>query len=304
MARIQPPLEATYKARDVEGILDLYFYRKVGYRLAREFARLRITPAGVSLLGALCGVIAGHLYYYRNLTINIVGMALHICANMLDNADGQLARLTGAGGRNGRIIDGVADHLVFLSIYVHLTFRCLAEGASPLICLLVIAAAISHALQGAAADYYRTTYLYFVKGNESVDLDFSSSLRADYKRLSWRFQPWDKLLVAFYWNFTRQQELLSPWLKALREISRQSAGLLPGHFGSSYRTAAQPMFKLWGLLMTNTRMVVLFVALFINRPLWFFWFELLLLNLLLVYLVQRQETMAQSLTQLVEIRPK
>jgi len=55
------------------------------------------------------------------------------------------------------------------------------------------------------------------------------------------------------------------------------------------------MFKLWGLLMTNTRMLVLFIFLFLDQPIWYFWFELTVLNLLLVYLIVRQENMAESL---------
>ena len=51
-------VETTYKAREVEGILDLYFYRKIGFWLAQLFAKLKITPAGVSLLGGVCGVVA------------------------------------------------------------------------------------------------------------------------------------------------------------------------------------------------------------------------------------------------------
>src|SRR5205809_2856563 len=86
--------EATYKAREVDGILDLYFYRKIGFWLAQLFARLNVTPAGVSLFGALCGVIAGDLYFSPYLSTNIIGMALHVFANALDNADWQLARLT------------------------------------------------------------------------------------------------------------------------------------------------------------------------------------------------------------------
>src|SRR5438105_12830813 len=160
-----PPLpEATYKACEVEGVLDLYFYRKVGFWLAQLFGRLHVTPAGVSLFGAVCGVTAGHLYFYRNLATNIVGMALHVFANALDNADGQLARLTQRESREGRVIDSLADHLIFLSIYVHLALRCSIEGASPLVWLLAVTAGISHGLQGAAADYYGTSYLYFVKG--------------------------------------------------------------------------------------------------------------------------------------------
>src|ERR1041385_1901463 len=128
-----PKIESTFKARDVEGAFDLFFYRPIGFWLAQAFARLKMTPAGVSLLAGIFGVIAGHLYFYRDLSINIVGMVLHVCANTLDNADGQLARLTQRETRKGRIIDSVADHLVFASIYVHLTLRCFLEDPSPAI---------------------------------------------------------------------------------------------------------------------------------------------------------------------------
>jgi phosphatidylglycerophosphate synthase len=291
--------ETTYKAREVEGVFDLYFYRKIGYWLAQGFAWLKITPGSVSLLGCLCGVMAGHLYFYRNLGINVAGMALHVCANALDNADGQLARLTGTGSREGRIVDSLADHLVFVSIYVHLTLRYLVEGASPLVCLLAIAAGISHALQGAAADYYRTSYLYFMKGKSFVDLDSSAALRSDYQGLSWPGRPWHKFLLALYWNFTRQQEMLSPHLKRLREISvRLFPQAIPEWFRTRYQSLARPMFKLWGLLMTNARMFFLFILLFIGQPVWYFWIEVTVLNVLLAYLIYCQESMAQSLLKL------
>src|SRR2546428_9911353 len=86
--------EATYKTREVEGILDLYFYRKIGFWLAQFFARLNVTPAGVSLFGALCGIIAGHLYFYPNLGTNIIGLALHVVPNLLDNPECELPPLT------------------------------------------------------------------------------------------------------------------------------------------------------------------------------------------------------------------
>src|SRR6266404_7568449 len=294
--------EATYKAREVEGILDLYFYRKIGFWLAQFFARLNVTPAGVSLFGALCGVIAGHLYFYRNLSTNIIGMALHVFANALDNADGQLARLTGRESREGRVIDSLADHLIFLSIYLHLTLRCSIEGASPLVWLLAVTAGISHGLQGAAADYYRTTYLYFVKSGLPVDLDSSMILRSSYRKLRWRDQPWHKFLLALYLNFIRQQEMLSPHLKKLREISNRSFHEIPEWFRTRYRISARPMFKLWGLLMTNTRMLVLFIFLFLGQPIWYFWVEVTILNMLLAYLIYRQEIMSQSLMELATTR--
>ena len=289
-------LETTYKAREVEGVLDLYFYRPVGFRLAQFFAKVEMKPAGVTLLAGVFGVIAGHLFYYRDLRTNAVGMALLVCANALDNADGQLARLIHRESRKGRIIDSVADHLVSVSIYVHLTLRYLVEGTSPAVCLLALGAGISHALQGAAADYYRTTYLYFATNRSPMRLDSSSTLRSNFRELSWRREPWHKFLIALYLNFTRQQEMLSPHLKRLRDTAGQLFhSKIPNWLRTRYRNLAGPMFKWWGLLMTNTRMLVLFALLFIGQPIWYFWFELTLLNLLLVYLILRQENMAESL---------
>ncbi len=297
--QIEPPvsaLEATYKAREVEGVLDLYFYRPIGFRLAKFFAKIEMTPAAATLLAGVFGIIAGHLFYYRDLRTNVVGMALLVFANALDNADGQLARLTHRESREGRIIDSVADHLVFLSIYVHLTLRYLVEGSSPAICFLALAAGISHALQGAAADYYRSSYLYFVTTRARMGLDSSSELRSNYRELSWRSEPWKKFLLALYLNFTRQQEILSPHLKTLRDTADQLFhSEIPNWLRTRYRNLASPMFKWWGLLMTNTRMLVLFAVLFIGRPIWYFWFELTLLNLLLVYLIIREENMTESL---------
>jgi hypothetical protein len=294
-------LEATYKAREVEGVFDLYFYRPIGFWLAQFFARLKMTPAAVSLLAGIFGVIAGHLYYYRNLSINVAGMVLHVCANTLDNADGQLARLTHRESRQGRIIDSVADHLVFVSIYLHLTLRCLFEGSSPVIFLLAFAAGISHALQGAAADYYRSTYLYFVTSGARKSVDSSSDLRSDYSKLTWRDAPWQKLLLALYLNFTSQQEMLAPRLKTLRDVVRQLfRGEIPDRLRTRYRDLARPMLKWWRLLMTNVRMLVLFALLFVSQPVYYFWFELIPLNLLFVYLLFRQNDMAESLLEIVE----
>ena len=292
-------IAATYKAREVEGAFDLYFYRPLGFRLAEFFARLKVTPAGVSLLAGLCGVMAGHLYFYRVLAINIVGMVLHVCANALDNADGQLARLTHQESRKGRIIDSVADHLGFASIYIHLTLRCAFAGTSPAIWLLALAAAISHALQGAAADYYRNAFLYFT-GGARTETDSSSALRCDYRKLSWRQRTWDKLLLALYLNFTLQQEMLAPGLKKLRETANTAFhGRIPGWLEKRYRNLAGQTLTWWRLLMTNTRMLVLFLLLFLGQPVYYFWFELIPLNVLFVYLITRQEKMAESLESLL-----
>jgi len=299
-----PAIEATYKSREVEGILDLYFYRPLGFRLAQFFARFDVTPSQVTFLGACLGITAGHLYFYRELSVNIAGMGLQVVANALDNADGQLARLTNRKSRTGRAIDGLADHLVFASIYFHLTLRYLIAGASPDVVVLALAALLSHAWQASVADYFRNSYLLFLKGRSGAEADSVFALRSDYQELSWRGAFWDKFLLALYLNFTRQQEMLSPNLKRLREASgRQFRQGIPTWFQLRYRDAAQPMLRWWGLAMTNTRMVLLFLFLLVGQPIWYFWVELTAFNLLVGFLLFRQERMSRALLDFALPRP-
>jgi CDP-alcohol phosphatidyltransferase len=298
-----PRIESTYKAREVEGVLDLRFYRPIGFWLAQRFARLRMTPTAVTLLGGFFGLIAGHLYYYSDLRVNLIGMALHVFANALDNADGQLARLTNQQSRRGRIIDSVVDHIIFTNIYVHLALRYLVAGASPAILLLALAAGLSHALQGAAADFYRNAYIYFVNGRERASFDSSTLIGFKYGQLSWRRNPVRKLFLGLYLIFTQQQESFSPNLKRLhRAVEQKFSGRIPMWLKEDYRARAQPAFKWWGLLMTNSRMLILLVLLVARQPIWFFWIELTALNLLLFYLLLRQERMASALNA-IRVRP-
>ena len=237
---------------------------------------------------------------WLDLNLNILGMLLHVVANAFDNADGQLARLTNRQSRMGRVIDSLADHLIWLSIYFNLALRYVVAGSSITVGLLALAAGLSHACQGAAADYYRNGYLYFVRGRSRADLDSSLDLRMEFRDLRWRDQSWHKFLLALYLNFTSQQELLAPGLQRLHKaIERAFPEEIPLWLQKRYRDIAQPMLRWWRLLMTNTRMLFLFLLLFIGQPIWYFWLELTLFNFLLVYLLLYQERASQSLLQLV-----
>jgi phosphatidylglycerophosphate synthase len=287
-------IEGTYKNRDVEGFLDIYFYRRVGFVLARFFARLGLTPTAVTLLSGISGLAAGHLYYYRDLHLNLFGMGLHVLSNALDNADGQLARLTNKGSRTGRILDSISDHIVFGGIYLHLVLRCLAAGAPPTIWLLALAAGLSHAVQGGFADYSRNAYLFFVAGRSRAEVDSSLRLRAEYEHLFWRRDFWQKVLLRIYLNFTIGQETFSPELMRLRAAAWQvfPSGV-PAEMQMRYRAAALPLFKWIGLLMTNARMLILFLLLILDHPGWYFVMELTVLNLVLAYALIRQNRLCR-----------
>jgi CDP-alcohol phosphatidyltransferase len=293
-----PEIDATYKSRELEGIVDLFFYRRIGFRLAQFFARLNFTPTAVTLIGGVFGIVAGHLYFYQALAINLIGMLFHVVANIFDNADGQLARLTNQQSRTGRILDPIVDHIIWLSIYVHLALRLQLAGFSGGIWVLALIAGVSHGLQAGAADYCRHAYLYFGKGGS--EFDSASKLEQEYRQYSWGADAWPKFLLRLYLNAMHEQELLLPGVKRLREITESSfADAVPAWFQSRYADLALSTFKWWSLLMTNSRMLILFALFLVRQPVWYFWLELTAGNLLLVYLIFRQERMLRSLIQLL-----
>jgi phosphatidylglycerophosphate synthase len=274
-----PQIESTYKARDVEGALDLLFYRPIGFRIARVCSRTSISPDQVTLLATICGVVAGHFYYYEALRLNVIGMALHVAANLFDNVDGQLARLTNRRSEQGRVIDGIGDNIVFASIYVHL---CLRIG-SPWIWAVALAAGICHSMQSAAAEFCRDAYLKFATDRD-VTLFSSRHLRARAAESSGA----RKFLLLLHANYVAQQELA---LRGLARLRDEVVRVTPA-FREAYREAHRSLVRHARLLGTSTRMFVLFVALLLRRPSWYFIAELTLLNVIFLWLISRQNSLA------------
>lgn len=295
-------LEQSYKAREVEGTLDLIFYRPLGLQLAKFFAVLRMTPDQVTLLSTLAGVAAGHLYFYGALSLNLIGMFLHIMSNLLDNADGQLARLTSRQSESGKIVDGIGDHVVFVSIYFHLCLRGVIGGASEWLWLIAFAAGFSHFIQSAAAEFCRDTYARFACGRATA-LPRASALQ-ERKRTQGASAGWkSRLFLALHANYVRTQERTLPQLARLRDCAlTRFQSVVPEWFADAYRTAHAGLPKFSRLLGTNTRMLVLFCLLFLRQPVWYFAIELIVFNLLLALLCARETRASEHLLQVLSER--
>ncbi len=282
-------VESTYKSNDTEEFLDKIFYRKAGYALAVMSKALGLTPNTVTCISVIFGVAAGHLFFYQDVTINLIGVLLLIIAEALDGADGQLARLTKTYSRYGRIFDGVAGNLWFISIYLHMSARFIIEGGTWSIFLIALISGVSHSFQSAMADYYRVFYLFFVE-SKGKDIDEIDEVKAAYSNLYWIKSPIKKFLMRVYLNYRRQQNMLSKSVRDLYNyVESKFDGISPKWFIEEYRKLNKPMVKYQNILTTNTRIIVLFIALFWGNILHFFLFELIVLNFLLIYFVIKEE---------------
>ncbi len=294
-------IEHTLKSADTEERIDIYFYRPIGYRFALLFARWGITPNAVTLLSICLGVAAGVLFYPTSLWYNVLGMFLLVCANLLDSVDGQLARLTNNFSTWGRILDGLAGDFWFITIYLALSFRLVADGAGISIFLLALLTAIFHTLQAAMADYYRNVHLFFIKGVERCELHRIVQLQRSYLAMSWHKNFWAKGVQALYINYTLMQQRMSPLLLQLRRmIVRMYNNRPPKWLIQAFRKESLPMLKYTNILSFNTRAIALFLSLFLGQVWLFFLFELLVLNPLLIYMIARYETISQHMILQIE----
>ena len=152
-----PPTSLAHKGDAVEEWIDIHFFRPVGLRVVRVLEPTRISADQVTVASLVIGLLAGHLFLYRNPVVNAAGLGLFIASDILDSADGQLARSRGSSTRFGRILDGISDNARFVNLYAHLLVRLLlAHAMAPLGAVaLTLAAGVSHSLQAGVADFIR-----------------------------------------------------------------------------------------------------------------------------------------------------
>lgn len=288
--------ESTLKSRDTEETLDIWFNRPIGYRWALLCKKLGIKPNPVTVVSIILGVSSGYFFWFSDLKMNIIGMLLLIWANTLDSADGQLARMTNQQSRLGRVLDGLAGNLWFISIYFFIALRLMNEGYPVSIFILAAITGFFHSFQAAMADYYRNAHLFFIKGKSGSEFDNSAKVRNDYNKYSWKYNFWNKLWLRIYLNYTSQQEILSKNLqKLMKLIHEKYNGIIPEWMAVEFRKLNKPLMKYTNMLTFNTRAIALFISLFLNNVLLYWIFELTVLNIMLFYMVFRQETISKNI---------
>jgi hypothetical protein len=269
---VKSPIDLQHKGAAVEEWVDLRFFRPIGIRIARALEPTGISADQVTLWSILIGVVAGHLFLYRDPSVNAIGFVLFIISEIFDSADGQLARLRGTSTRLGRTLDGLGDHLRFVNLYVHLAIRLSLAGTNWHVLLLAVAAGVSHSFQSSAVDFIRNAYLAIGEGRGEIDLpEDLPAARAG--TLLERFGAW------VYAGYVRRQLWLFPrTLDLLRSLRRVEVA---ESFRAAYRERQQPLLPLCSWLGQNIRFALLGLAAVAGYPSAYLWTEVLAMNLVL-----------------------
>lgn len=287
-----PPVTArdTYKSLETEEWLDRVFTRPVGLLWARLFIALRWTPNAVTLLSIVLGVAAGVLFYFDDLLLNVVGILLLVQANIFDSTDGQMARMTGQKSRLGRVLDGVAGDMWFITIYAAICLRLQPQWGLWIWLLGALAGFGCHTRQARLADYYRNIHLHVLKGAEGSELDRSANLRDEYAGLPWRGHVVWKAFLWFYIRYTAAQETVTPQFQRIRKRLFSDAALR-----EPFLSGSRPLMAYANLLTFNARALTLYVSLLLALPWLYFVAEISVFTILYTIMRFRHESLCKRL---------
>jgi hypothetical protein len=286
---MKPQNALVSKGDDIEEWTDLHFFRPAGLRIARLLLPTGVSADQVTLWCLVVGIIGGHLMVYQHTSLNLLGVVLFVISDILDSADGQLARMRGTSSRFGRVLDGIADGLRFLNLYVHLLFRAyFAHWGWPGY-VLVLAAGVSHSLHGQIVDFVKNAYQRLGEGHGELDMiEELAPIEGHGPR---------QVAQRIYRAYVQRQELLFPNSMTLVRAVKPMA-MTPA-FKGAYVASQRPLLGPLALIAQNIRFPLLAIGAWYGIS-WFLWMTVVPLNLVAVTILVVHELHARAL--LVQVK--
>ena len=298
-------VKATMKSQETEGPFELYVTRTPGYLWALLFKKLHIHPVAITIVSIVIGAAAGYFFYFKDLTLNLIGMALLIWANWFDCADGQLARMTNKRTLIGRILDGFCGDVWFFCIYVSISLRLTFEPIpftnmewGIIIYLLCTWAGIRcHGRQCAIGDYFRNIHMYFQFGAAKAELDSSEKVKAEMKALRWDKQGWfQKLYLYFYARYTGSQEdQVKNFHKMMTLIRKKYGDNIPQALRNDFLEGSRPLMPLSNIITFDFRVIIMFLCFGFDVPWLYVVLECTMFELLRFYTIARHEKLCAQI---------
>jgi hypothetical protein len=306
MATFKEMLQASFKSKDTEEWLDVYFTRPIGLVFAIFWNKLGVHPNVITILSIFLGVGAGIMFGYTDLMHNILGVLLLMFANFCDSTDGQMARLTGKKTLLGRVLDGFSGDLWFVTIYFAIIFRLFNQNIPGtelhwhmlIFVLAFVAGVMCHSPQSSLADYYRQIHLLFLKGKEGSELDNYAQQRQIYENLP-KSKWFDRLFYYNYANYCKSQEKRTPKFQKMMEVVKERYGSvenMPQELKEQFIKGSRPLMKYTNILTFNVRAITLYVTCLLNCPWVYFLVEIIILSIIYIYMHKKHESLCAEIT--------
>jgi phosphatidylglycerophosphate synthase len=297
--RLFEQYKASLKVVEIEEVFDLILYRPLAFIFVKATYSTNLTPNQVSVLAMLFGVIGGILFGFGSREFLLAGAAFYLTCNILDCADGQIARLKNNGTKVGRIVDGFIDYVVSTVVYfgigigltnlhvkgaLNLHFNIFELNPYVYIWIVIALAGFSSAFQAISLDFFRNKYLEYVYGKfSSLEEEFQEfeEEKARINKPGVKKGTFDNFLISVYLKYTRFQIGL--------QAKKKAGSQKPPPDPKSYYRRNKILIHFWSYIGSTTHLTLCLLSALLNNMELFLIICILPLNfvMLVLYFTQR-----------------
>ena len=240
---------------EAEEPLDLFFYRIVSFIFVKIILPLPITPNQLSMAALVMGIISAVFYGIGTSEALIAAGVFYSLYYLFDLSDGQVARLKKNGTRVGRIIDGIADYVTHVSIFIGLGIGLGNTAEAWILVIITLICLMAHVV---LFDFYRSRYLEYTIGEVSLYGDDLVQFKEEYEQMKTEGGHYfDRFVFAVYLKYLSMQRLV---------ISRKSNEQNTRRFDrQDFLRRNKPVIRLWSVMGSSLHISLLIIMSFINR---------------------------------------
>lgn len=152
--------QKSLKSRLSDELLNTYLLRPLAGLIVALLTRTRVTPNQVTIASTIAGLVAAVLYLQNDAAITAVAGLMVTVKDVLDSADGQLARATSQYSRTGRFLDSIGDFVVNAAVFGAIGWVLFASTGDPWMLLLAAMGLVGITLRVSYHVFYQTSFLH------------------------------------------------------------------------------------------------------------------------------------------------
>ncbi len=261
---------------EIEEPSNRFLIHPLARTLVDRLVGTAVTPDQVSMASVLAAAGAAICYFTIAPPLGaLAALPLQIVWHVLDGADGNLARRTGRASAHGELVDGICDHLSQALIYLAFA-GLLSRSIGPWAWLVALAAALSHFVQANAYENGRKTYRRWVYG--------AAWMRQSLATLS-AAGPLSGLIGRLYVALATLTDGGEARVEAAMAPLLAVGGPPLAQARERYGELKAPEVRASAILGGNMRTFAGFASMLSGSPIWYFAFEIVVLNLALAVVI-------------------
>ncbi len=288
LMKLAEEYKKSLKLVEAEEPLDLFFYRIISFFFVKIILPFPITPNQISIAALFMGVISAVFYAFGTQEAFIIAAIFYAIYYLFDLSDGQVARLKKNGTRIGRIVDGIADYVTHLSIYIGLGIGLGNELNTWILVFVTLLCLMGHVI---LFDFYRSRYLEYTLGVVNLFGDDLKQFQQEFEEL--KKSPGnktEKMVYLLYLKYVVVQRFFIS--KAAKEQKNKKFDKV------DFLKKNKLMIRLWSFMGSSLHITLLIIMSVLNRIDLYLYGILIIINIYAVFMVILQ-TLTDLKTKLI-----